>query len=182
VIDCLSDNCVPLLIQQNRDGSDFFNRSWAEFKAGFNDSRGNYWLGNDLLHQLTDGSRDKFYKLRFDLQVNRNLSWYYAEYGRFVVSSEADGYKILVTDYSGNAGDAFWYHDGMRFTTYDRDNELRDDINCAAVNGGGFWYTGNNACGSSNVNADRTGREGFKWYSRDNGGFYFQSTRMWLTC
>jgi len=35
------------------DGSDFLNRSWAEFKVGFKDKRGNYWLGNDLLSQLT---------------------------------------------------------------------------------------------------------------------------------
>ena len=68
--------CLPLLIQQNADGSDFFNRSWAEFKVGFNDSLGNYWLGNDLLHQLTGNVR---YKLRVDLQSS-NGSWYYAEY------------------------------------------------------------------------------------------------------
>jgi len=57
-----SEYCVPLLIQQNVDGSDFFNRSWAEFKAGFSDSKGNYWLGNDLLYELTQSGR---YKLRF---------------------------------------------------------------------------------------------------------------------
>jgi len=50
-----------LLIQQNIDGSNFFNRSWADFKVGFNDSSGNYWLGNDLLSQLTMNGR---YKLR----------------------------------------------------------------------------------------------------------------------
>jgi len=43
------ENCESLLIQRNINGSNAFNRSWAEFKAGFNDSRGNYWLGNDLL-------------------------------------------------------------------------------------------------------------------------------------
>jgi len=65
---CSVANCIPLLIQQNINGSNFFNRSWAEFKVGFNDSRGNYWLGNELLHQLTySGGR---YKLRFDLQAH----------------------------------------------------------------------------------------------------------------
>jgi len=42
-----------VLIQQNADGSNFFNRSWVEFKVGFGDESGNYWLGNDLLSQLT---------------------------------------------------------------------------------------------------------------------------------
>ena len=78
---CCAANCIPLLIQQNINGSDFFNRSWAEFKVGFNDSRGNFWLGNELLHQLTQNDR---YKLRVDLQL-RNASWYYAEYSSFVI-------------------------------------------------------------------------------------------------
>jgi len=79
-----------LLVQQNVNGSDFFNRSWEEFKVGFNDSRGNYWLGNDLLHQLTVKNP---YKLRFDLQA-LNLSWYYAEYSTFIVFSEAQNYQM----------------------------------------------------------------------------------------
>ena len=91
-------NCIPLLIQQNVRGSDTFNRSWAEYKVGFNDTRGNYWLGNDLLSQLTLNGR---YKLRFELQL-RNLSWYWAEYSSFVVSSETTNYTMLVSGYSGN--------------------------------------------------------------------------------
>ena len=84
-------------MQQNVNGSNFFNRSWEEFKVGFNDSRGNYWLGNELLHQLTLKNP---YKLRFDLQL-RNGSWYYAEYSTFVVYSEAQNYKMGVGGYSG---------------------------------------------------------------------------------
>jgi len=57
--------CVPLLIQQNVNGSSVcFNRSWDEYKVGFNDSNGNYWLGNDMLSQLTLTAR---YKLRSDM-------------------------------------------------------------------------------------------------------------------
>jgi len=63
------------MIQQNLDRSNVFNRSWAEYKIGFNDSRGNYWLGNDLLSQLTLTGR---YKLRFDVQSRNNSNWYYA--------------------------------------------------------------------------------------------------------
>jgi len=135
-------NCIPLLIQQNVYGSDFFNRSWAEFKVGFNDSGGNYWLGNDLLSQLTHNGR---YKLRFDLQA-QNGTRYYAEYSSFAVLSEAYNYKLLVSGYSGNAGDALRYHNNMMFTTYDRDNDpWNNDAsknNCAVHNGGGFWYKG----------------------------------------
>jgi len=167
-----------LLVQQNVDGLNFFNRSWAEFKVGFNDTRGNLWLGNDLLHQLT--TRGGRYKLRFDLQAN-NGSWYYAEYSKFRVSSEASNYEIRVSGYSGNAGaNGFFWHDGMMFTTYDRDNDPDPTINCAVRNGGGFWYNAH-GCASASVNTIRVHGDYFKWY--DSGQTIFlQTSRMWLTC
>jgi len=85
-----SDRCIPLLIQQN-DGTGSFNRTWEEFKVGFNDSYGNYWLGNELLNQLTAKRR---YKLRFNLQARDNNSWYYAEYSTFQVESEQTNYTL----------------------------------------------------------------------------------------
>ena len=84
-----------MLIQQNINGSDFFNRSWAEFKVGFNDHIGNYWLGNDLLSQLTVNHR---YKLKFDLQSRSNTSnWFWAEYSRFRVLPETYNYELEVS-------------------------------------------------------------------------------------
>ena len=97
-----------MLIQQNADGSNFFNRSWEEFKVGFGDPSGNYWLGNDLLSQLTLTGR---YKLRFDLQSRSNGSWYYAEYSTFIVLSEADNYTLQVDGFSGNASQDAVQHD-----------------------------------------------------------------------
>jgi len=108
------------MIQQNVDGSDFFNRSWAEFKVGFSDSRGNYWLGNDLLHQLTKEAR---YKLRCLVQAKSNGIVYVANYDTFLVGPEANNYTLRVDQYSGNAGDSMSYHNGMMFSTYDRDND-----------------------------------------------------------
>jgi len=172
-------SCVPLLVQQNVDGSTFFNRSWAEFKVGFNDTRGNYWLGNELLHQLTS---DRRYKLRFDLQAV-NGSWYYAEYSRFVVSDEASKYMMQVFSYSGNAGDAFIFHDRMMFTTYDRDNDLFNGIsvyntsNCAVHDYGGFWHRD---CARASVNTLRGRGNGFNWYA--GRSMYLKTSRMWLTC
>jgi len=170
-VDCSVANCVPLLIQQNINRfnrSYFFNRSWAEFKVGFNDSDGNYWLGNDLLSQLTVSSR---YKVRFYLQSHSNTSnWYNAEYSTFRVLPETDNYRLEVFGYSGNAGqDALSYHDGLMFSTYDRDNDRHSTYNCAALYGGGFWY---NNCAHGC---------GFYWAGLP-GGRNLQSSRMWLQC
>ena len=168
-----------MLIQQNVDGfTSFFNRSWAEFKVGFNDSIGNYWLGNELLSQLTATGR---YKLRFDLQSRSNTSnSYRAEYSNFRVLAESSNYRLHVAGYSGNAGrDALDYHNGMMFTTYDRDNDPWSSGNCAVNNGGGFWYK---TCAICEVNTPRVGGgDEFSWDGLP-GGRLLQSSRMWLQC
>ena len=164
-----------MLIQQNVDGSNFFNRSWMEFKVGFGDPSGNYWLGNDLLSQLTLTGR---YKLRFDLQSRNHSYWYYAEYSTFIVLSEAHNYRMFVGGYSGNAGDAFRSHNGMMFTTYDSDNDELS-YNCAASRGGGFWFW---SCDSVQINLPLVGgSETFSWNNLP-GGDALQTSRMQLIC
>ena len=166
-----------MLIQQNVDGSYFFNRSWAEFKVGFNDSRGNYWLGNDLLSQLTVNDR---YKLKFELQSRSNTSnWYSAQYSTFRVLPETHNYKLQVYRYAGNAGrDAFSNQNNMMFSTHDRDNDGSTG-KCAAYWGGGFWY---NKCFQCGVNVFYSEPPwGFSWNGLP-GGHLLQSSRMWLQC
>jgi len=165
-----------LLIHQNINGSNFFNRSWLEFKVGFNDSRGNYWLGNELLHQLTKEAR---YKLQCHIQARSNGITYVAKYGIFLVGTEANNYILRVAHYSGNAGDSLSHHNGMMFTTYDRDNDLHSD-NCAAVCAGGFWY---GECYRAGMTV-MIGRGGdFSWYDLPQSvGRQMTSASMWLTC
>jgi len=174
-------NCSSVLIQQNLDGSNFFNRSWAEFKVGFGVSSGNYWLGNERLSQLTATGR---YKLRFELQSRSNGSWYHAEYSTFRVMSEADNYTLQVAGYSGNAGsDAFGSseHNGAMFSTYDRDNDWSvSPENCAAYYGGGFWYHSCFYCGV-NIAHRSDVPWAFGWYGLP-GGRALQSCHMWLLC
>jgi len=170
-------NCIPLLIHQNLDGSNFFNRSWAEFKIGFNDSRGNYWLGNDLLHQLT---KEAHYKLRCLVQARSNGTVYVANYGTFLVGSESNNYTLRVADYSGNAGDSMNYHNGMMFSTYDRDNDPYATRNCAEVCSGGFWY---NKCYRAGLTVPKSYRDDFSWYDLPSTvGKELKSASMWLTC
>jgi len=151
-------------------------RSWAEYKVGFNDSRGNYWLGNDLLSQLTLTGR---YKLRFDLQSRDTRRWYHAEYSTFRVQPESFNYRLQVSGYSGNAGrDAFGWQNGMMFSTFDDDND-HDSSSCATKLGGGFWYKNCARCivtGSYNYFFMWVGLPG------DIRGSKLQTSRMWLQC
>jgi len=163
-----------LLIQQN-DGSGL-NRSWAEFKVGFGDPSGSYWLGNELIHELTANNR---YKLKFNLQSRGNRNWYYAEYSTFIVHPESTNYRLEVAGYSGNADwDAFGRHNGAMFSTYDRDNDELSSANCAALYRGGFWY---NWCLAYCAVNDARSSGRFWWYGL-RGGMHLQSSRMWLQC
>jgi len=112
-----------VLLTQKVDDASFFNRTWAEFKAGFGDVGGNYWLGNELIHQLT---KDDGYKLRIDLQVENESGqryWLWAEYSTFIVADEASKYNVTVSGYTGDAGDVLRDVDGTKFSTSDDDND-----------------------------------------------------------
>jgi len=169
-----ADNCQPLLIQQHIDSADVFNRSWAEYKVGFSESRGNYWIGNDRLSQLTMTNR---YKLKIDLLSRNNSKWYYAEYSTFIVQPESDNYRLEVSGYSGNASDQFSWQNGMMFSTFDRDNDKHVDPphNCAEERGSGFWYK--DCCGFC-ANSPNW----HMWYRLhgEDARSFLQSSRMWL--
>jgi len=165
-------SCAPLLIQQHIHLSGF-KRSWNEYKRGFGNTNSNYWIGNDMLSYLTTNDN---YTLRFDLQSRSTGNWYYAEYSTFVVLPEARNYKLQVAGYSGNAGYGFGYHNGLMFSTYDRDND-KAGYKCAAYFSGGFWYKSCYWCG---VNNSASARD-FLWVGLP-GGKHLQASRMWLQC
>ena len=52
-----------------------FNRSWAEFRDGFNDSSGNFWIGNEKLYQATSVQDPPRRRLRVQFtDVSNNVS------------------------------------------------------------------------------------------------------------
>ncbi|NXG02533.1 ANGP1 protein, partial [Sakesphorus luctuosus] len=53
------------VIQRRQDGSVDFNRSWAEYREGFGDLHGEFWLGNENIHRMTSQGD---YSLRIDLE------------------------------------------------------------------------------------------------------------------
>lgn len=85
------------IIQRRLDGSVDFYRDWDEFKRGFGDKLGEYWLGLEILHSLT--SRDD-YTLRIELEDFTGEKRY-AEYEKFCIAGENDNYRLTVDKYSG---------------------------------------------------------------------------------
>ncbi|XP_059144733.1 ficolin-1-like [Physella acuta] len=120
-----------------------FLRSWDEYKNGFGDFSGDFWVGNNIIHLLTvQGYR----VLRFDLKF-RGTS-YFAEYRNFYVKSEDYKYKVNFSGYRGTAPDHFYQHENQWFSTIDRDNDNSYN-DCANKRKSGWWY---NDCQWVNVN------------------------------
>ena len=131
---------------QQRDATisqkvDFF-RCWRDYEAGFGNVGENFWIGLDLMNELTSFCHSK---LRVDLTAYSGDTAY-AEYGVFKVNDASDGYKLLVEEYSGTAGNGLSMHNGKRFYTRDGDTGTE----CAERFRGAWWYA---SCTESNLNA-----------------------------
>ena len=79
------------------DGSVDFYLYWSDYKHGFANLSGEFWLGNDTIHRLTS---DNNKGLRVDLEdFEGNTA--YVEYSMFGVMSENEKYKVILGSYSG---------------------------------------------------------------------------------
>ena len=130
-----TDNSGWTVIQRRTDGSVDFFKNWADYKFGFGSLRNEFWLGNEKIHQLT---KRKNMMIRFDLE-NFDGNKTYAEYRTFYVDGENDNYRLHVSSYSGTAGDSLSYHNGMEFSTRDRDNDKWSSTSCAERYHGAWW-------------------------------------------
>ncbi|KAK2909540.1 hypothetical protein Q8A67_005377 [Cirrhinus molitorella] len=130
------DNGGWTVIQRRMDGSVNFYRPWNQYKRGFGNVEGEYWLGLENMYQLTS---NREYMLRVDLEDFQGNK-VFALYSSFSVGPETDGYKLQVSGFkNGGAGDSLTFHDGQKFTTLDQDHDAAD-FNCAKHRLGAFWY------------------------------------------
>ncbi|XP_066023290.1 uncharacterized protein [Pocillopora verrucosa] len=145
------------VFQKRLDGSVDFYLNWTNYKTGFGSLNGEFWLGLDRIHRLTNSSNNK---LRVDLEdMSGNTA--YAEYSVFTVGNDATKYQLNVNNYSGNASDSLAYHNGYPFMTKDVSSS-----NCAVTFKGAWWYRG---CYESSLNGvyhhgKYTGVDSIRWH------------------
>ena len=82
------------MFKRRLDDSVDFYRGWTDYKNGFGNLYGEFWLGLDKIHRLTKTIKNK---LRVDLMDTKSKTAY-AEYN-FAVSSEKNKYKLSVGTY-----------------------------------------------------------------------------------
>ena len=85
------------VFQKRYNGAVDFFRAWDDYKRGFGNLTGEFWLGLDKIHRLTANSRNK---LRVDLEDLRGKTAF-AEYSSFSVGSERAKYLLGLGVYSG---------------------------------------------------------------------------------
>ena len=167
-----------VVFQRRMDGTVDFYRNWADYVKGFGDLNGEFWLGLNKIHRLTQAASTT---LRVDLADFEGESAY-ANYSTFQVLDSSRKYQLNVGGYLGDAGDSMAHHNGAKFTTKDQDND-HDGVNCAISYKGAWWYT---ACHISNLNGQylsgqhSTFADGVNW--RAWKGFYYslKTTEMKL--
>ena len=85
------------VFQKRLDGSVSFDRYWDDYKIGFGNPNGEFWLGLDKIYRLRE---KKHNCLRVDLE-DFTSSTAYAEYDMFAVTNETTKYKLILGTFSG---------------------------------------------------------------------------------
>ncbi|EDS41655.1 conserved hypothetical protein [Culex quinquefasciatus] len=140
----LTDDSPPI---PRFDGSVNFYRGWSDYRDGFGVIGEEFWLGLEAIHQITKRGT---YELMVELE-DFSGNYKYARYTEFQLGGEAEKYALnKLGSYSGTADDSLAYHKGMKFSTFDSDNDPHSS-NCAKQYKGAWWYQ---ACHFSNLNGE----------------------------
>ncbi|XP_063338330.1 microfibril-associated glycoprotein 4-like [Pelmatolapia mariae] len=133
------------VFQRRMDGTVNFYRPWDQYKMGFGDAAGEYWLGLNVINIMTSKQKCELLVDMEDFEGKK----VFARYSSFKVDAECDGYKLTLTGFKdGGAGDALSAHSGQKFSTFDKDQDNWPG-NCAKSQLGAFWY---NNCHFANPN------------------------------
>ena len=151
--DQTTDNGGWTVFQRRQDGSVNFNVDWVAYKEGFGELQNEFWLGNENIFTMShQGLHPKGNELRIDF-MDWNLKRYFAKYDEFGVGNELTSYALHVGKYIEQFGvrDGLASKTGVKFTTYDRDNDEMKNFNCAQIYSGGWWF-GSTYCHVGHLN------------------------------
>ncbi|CBY39359.1 unnamed protein product [Oikopleura dioica] len=180
-VHCVFDQGSPKTVIQKRTTGDLnFNRDWRDYKYGFstNCNLKEYWIGLEYIHALTNAG---FNNLRIDLE-RWNGEEGTVTYGNFDIASERDQYRLnSVGTGFGDQGYSQYDkqdtdHESMAFSTYDRDNDLYEEGNCAREDGSGWWF---NRCSAANLNGKHYGKRSSAFKAKNDASF--DDGILWMT-
>ncbi|XP_062298602.1 microfibril-associated glycoprotein 4-like isoform X2 [Scomber scombrus] len=174
-----SDGGGWTVFQRRMDGLLNFYRPWDHYKKGFGSAAGEYWLGLESLFHLTLRKR---FEIRVDME-DFSGNKVFARYSSFSIDPESHGYRLHVSGFTnGGAGDGLTFHNGQKFSTFDKDQDSSSRVNCARKYLGAFWY---NSCDNANPNGvyrwgadDTINRVGVEWYNWKGRNYSLKTISM----
>ncbi|XP_028151827.2 ficolin-2-like isoform X1 [Diabrotica virgifera virgifera] len=168
-------------IQKRFDGSEDFYRDWKDYKFGFGNLKGEFWIGLEQIYALT-----KHYPTELLIELtDRNNTKRYAHYLSFAIGPEIGGYNLTtIGGFTGDIPDAMKNHRFEKFSTRDFDQD-QSNKSCAETFMGAWWYK---KCFDSNLNGKfvnikqpRIMRgKGISWLNVSYHDYYLSGSRMLL--
>ncbi|XP_072395493.1 microfibril-associated glycoprotein 4-like isoform X1 [Diabrotica undecimpunctata] len=154
-------------IQKRFDGSQEFYQMWRDYKFGFGNLDGEFWIGLENIYHMTGFEANE---LLIEL-TDKEKKTGHAHYTSFAIGPEKDGYKLTVLNgYSGDIGDGLNGHLNAKFSTKDMDLD-ENSGSCATTYEGGWWYK---SCYTSCLNGKYSNvivPDGLKYHGINWNGF-----------
>ncbi|XP_052818070.1 microfibril-associated glycoprotein 4-like [Mya arenaria] len=127
------------VIQRRMDGSENFERLWADYAAGFGSREAEYWLGLNNIHRLTTKSSSFM-----EAWPGEPVMTHFETYSNFSVGSEATNFTLYVDSFieSNNSfvSRIVGKQSGRPFSTVDREAENIGNKNCSWLTRGPWWH------------------------------------------
>ncbi|XP_060655805.1 microfibril-associated glycoprotein 4-like isoform X2 [Drosophila nasuta] len=119
------------------NGSENFYRKWSDYRSGFGDLEGEFFIGLEILHQMTSSQS---YDIRIELTSFDDYV-YHADYSKFIIGSEQEKYSLKsIGGHHGTLENVFESNIGQEFTTFDSDNDKWVEGNCAVHYSSAGWF------------------------------------------
>ncbi|XP_066934527.1 microfibril-associated glycoprotein 4-like [Clytia hemisphaerica] len=127
-----------IIIQKRFDGSVDFYQNWEKYKNGFGDIGGEHWLGLENIHKLTKGRNMEIALWAHSFQNETQ----YAVYKNFYIEGEDSFYQLHAGVFVDGLNPDDWttIPNGMKFSTFDSDQDISSPRNCAEFYPSGWWH------------------------------------------
>ncbi|KAG1969591.1 fibrinogen-like protein [Pimephales promelas] len=126
------------VIQRRQDGSVDFDQLWQAYQAGFGSLNGEFWLGLEKIHSVSK-SGNYILKVQFSDWRDEIQSINYP----FHLNGEESNYSLRILErHAGNLESSLSTEtSGVPFSTRDKDNDQKNDLNCAKQLSGNITTT-----------------------------------------
>uniref|UniRef100_A0A182JPT1 Fibrinogen C-terminal domain-containing protein n=1 Tax=Anopheles christyi TaxID=43041 RepID=A0A182JPT1_9DIPT len=164
-----------IIFQQRYDGTIDFYRNWTDYRDGFGDLGGEFWLGLEKLHRIL--SSGQAYELLVELEDFQGVTAF-EHYNDFLIGNESENYALKhLGKATGTAGDSMVLHKGSNFSTYDHKTN-----DCPTFYHGAWWFL---QCYDAHLNGkyligEQTTRGGIIWHTFRGSFESLQATKMMI--